>query len=68
MRVPLATVLLFLAACGSRAGSNSDDDDDDGGNGDGGNGDAMAIDAPKYAELWYAIDDQLVYIPLNISN
>ncbi|MGE0549443.1 MAG: hypothetical protein AB7O24_13455 [Kofleriaceae bacterium] len=68
MRAPVAMFLL-LAACGSRAGGDSDAGNGDG-DGDGGNGgsDAITIDAPKYAELWYAIDDQLVYIPLNTSN
>lgn len=70
MRLTALTLVLCLGACGSRSDGA---DPDGGGNGDGGDGDGgITIDTPppvpQFAELWYAIDDQLVRIVLDASN
>jgi hypothetical protein len=68
MRALLGSLCFVLAACGANTGTDLDagNGSDDGGSGnDSGGGEPDALVVPQYAELWYAIDDQLVYIPLD---
>ena len=58
--------------CGSSAGDGSGAGTDGGsGGGDGGSGGADSDggggggSAPQFSELWYAVDDKLVYIPID---
>lgn len=69
MRGIAALALFVIAACGDAHVGNMSDAGNGSGDGDGGGGGAPdAMEVPQYAELWYAIDDQLVYIPLDPSN
>ena len=59
-------------ACGGTSGGNGNGSNDGGGipSGDG----SMSIDggggggAPQFSELWYSVDDRLVYIPIDASD
>lgn len=71
MKLSVLAVLLCLGACGDGGSDNPDGGNDDAGTGgddSGGEGPDAPPPVPQYAELWYAIDDQLVYVPLDPTN
>jgi len=68
-QITLLTSLLLTLACGGDGGNGNGNGDGGPGDGDGGgNGSDASTSAPKFAELWYSVDDRLVYIPLNTAN